>query len=247
MSADRFLVRAVVALMPLAFGACSWFTDFKRTPVVTPWETENDSTPPRANPQFSVPLQGSMAPAIAKPYNVLPDSFNTLVNPVPADARSLDNGRKLYQINCMVCHGPSGRSMPLMKYGPIMPPPIGAGGAARSDGYVWGIIRNGRGAMPPYQRIEEMERWDIVNYVRALQSGRADTTLAGLPGETGATLPHASRTGPTRPAPYYARPQSGSAATPTPGATPLADCGDDRGEVYKDYAAWVQGWTEVKG
>jgi putative spermidine/putrescine transport system substrate-binding protein len=30
-------------------------------------------------------------------------------------------------------------------------------------------------------------------------------------------------------------------------ATPLADCGDDRGEACKDYAAWVQGWTEVKG
>jgi putative spermidine/putrescine transport system substrate-binding protein len=29
--------------------------------------------------------------------------------------------------------------------------------------------------------------------------------------------------------------------------TPLADCGDDRGEVCQDYNAWVQGWTEVKG
>jgi putative spermidine/putrescine transport system substrate-binding protein len=29
--------------------------------------------------------------------------------------------------------------------------------------------------------------------------------------------------------------------------TPLRDCGDDRGEACKDYAAWVQGWTEVKG
>ncbi|HWM62641.1 MAG TPA: ABC transporter substrate-binding protein [Solirubrobacterales bacterium] len=29
--------------------------------------------------------------------------------------------------------------------------------------------------------------------------------------------------------------------------TPLTDCGDDRGEVCKDYADWVQGWTEVKG
>ena len=29
--------------------------------------------------------------------------------------------------------------------------------------------------------------------------------------------------------------------------TPIAQCGDDRGAVCKDYAAWVQGWTEVKG
>lgn len=29
--------------------------------------------------------------------------------------------------------------------------------------------------------------------------------------------------------------------------TPVAQCGDDRGAVCKDYSAWVQGWTEVKG
>jgi putative spermidine/putrescine transport system substrate-binding protein len=29
--------------------------------------------------------------------------------------------------------------------------------------------------------------------------------------------------------------------------TPQKDCGDDRGEVCKDYSEWVQAWTEVKG
>jgi putative spermidine/putrescine transport system substrate-binding protein len=29
--------------------------------------------------------------------------------------------------------------------------------------------------------------------------------------------------------------------------TPQADCGDDRGEVCKDYAEWTQAWTEIKG
>jgi putative spermidine/putrescine transport system substrate-binding protein len=29
--------------------------------------------------------------------------------------------------------------------------------------------------------------------------------------------------------------------------TPVADCGDDRGEVCKTYDEWVQGWNEVKG
>jgi putative spermidine/putrescine transport system substrate-binding protein len=29
--------------------------------------------------------------------------------------------------------------------------------------------------------------------------------------------------------------------------TPLADCGDDRGEVCKDYNDWVSAWTEIKG
>jgi putative spermidine/putrescine transport system substrate-binding protein len=30
-------------------------------------------------------------------------------------------------------------------------------------------------------------------------------------------------------------------------STPEADCGDDRGEVCKDYSEWVSAWTEIKG
>src|SRR4029453_4175765 len=29
--------------------------------------------------------------------------------------------------------------------------------------------------------------------------------------------------------------------------TPTKDCGDDRGQVCKDYAEWGGGWTEIKG
>ena len=29
--------------------------------------------------------------------------------------------------------------------------------------------------------------------------------------------------------------------------TPTKDCGDDRGEVCKDYSEWVKAWTEIKG
>ena len=29
--------------------------------------------------------------------------------------------------------------------------------------------------------------------------------------------------------------------------TPVKNCGDDRGEVCKDYSEWVQAWTEIKG
>ena len=46
---------------------------------------------------------------------------------------------------------------------------------ARSDGYVYNVIRIGGGGfpglrMPGYARIPEQDRWDIVNYVRFLDS-----------------------------------------------------------------------------
>jgi mono/diheme cytochrome c family protein len=216
---------SVAAALPLAFGACTWFTDFKDQPRIEPWEpmsqNPNDTTtPPRGNPQFSVPIQGSYSPAIAVSYLATPatiDSMSGIANPLGADARSLDNGRKLYQINCAVCHGPAGnangtmkRVNPAYQWSPSL---LTAQARAHSDGYLYGIIRNGRGAMPSYNRIEEQERWDVVNYVRTLQAGTADTSAAGYPGQNGAAVPGPSLTAPTRPSAYARFTQQ-----PTPGS-----------------------------
>jgi cytochrome c len=132
----------------------------------------------------------------------------SIPNPVPADSASVSRGRVNFQINCAICHGPLGMGNGnATKYG--MPGiGIGAGSKAANeytDGYIFGMIRNGRGLMPPYNRIEEPDRWDIVNYLRSIQGKgtiAADTTH-GRPGETGVFVPGASRMGPTNPAPYY--------------------------------------------
>ena len=221
MSADRSRTRRAGALaLTVALTACSWFTDFKVQPKYDPWESPNDSIPMRGNPQNSVPVYGSFAPGYAVSRTAMPatvDSMSGIANPVPADPRSLMNGRKYYQINCAVCHGPAGKGFaeaPITKYG-IYAPPVSAGNALTlSDGYIWGIIRNGRGAMPPYNRIEELDRWDVVNYVRGLQGRHAvEATPVGLPGEGGDKVPGYSQMGPTRPSPYYLR--AGSQAGPT--------------------------------
>jgi mono/diheme cytochrome c family protein len=198
---------ALVALVAGLACGCSWFTDFKDQPKIEPWESVSDSVPPRGNPQNSVPIQGSIVPGFLVSRQPLPatiDSMAGLPNPVPADARSLDNGRKLYQINCAVCHGHTGLGNGLaVKYGMAGIALANDRVRGLSDGYIWGMIRNGRGLMPTYNRIEERERWDVVNYVRGLQ-GRypVDTTMA-QPGVTGDALPGPSVDAPTRPAPFF--------------------------------------------
>ncbi|MEO7360067.1 MAG: cytochrome c [Gemmatimonadaceae bacterium] len=222
----RFARTLTIVVLPLAFGACTWFTDFKRQPSIEPWEpmSQNDAdttTPPRGAPLHSVPLNGVPAAAYAISYSRFPiviDSFSVIPNPTVADERSVANGRLEYQINCAMCHGMGGvggTGTALAKYGFLVSLTTGTA-LTRSDGYIWGMIRNGRGAMPSYNRIDQMDRWDIVNYVRALQGKgtiQADTTHAGYAGQNGTTVPRASRTAPTVPAPFF-KPD----ITPTPGS-----------------------------
>jgi mono/diheme cytochrome c family protein len=216
---------AAVLMLPLTFGACSWFTDFKRQPSIEPWEpmsqTDADSTtPPRGNPQYSVPVQGTAVAAFQVSYKALPDSLAGIANPTPTSPASLANGRMNYQINCAVCHGNAGDGNGGLKkvnpgYG-YSPSLLTDKAKGYTDGYLYGIMRNGRGAMPSYARIEERDRWDVVNYVRTLQAGTADTTLIGYPGQNGATVPGPSQTAPTLPAPYRKPNQQ-----PTPGSPNL--------------------------
>jgi mono/diheme cytochrome c family protein len=223
MSVDR-LVRArrtgALAFVTV-LTACSWFTDFKDQPKYDPWKSVSDTVAMRANPQNSVPVYGSFAPGYAVSRTALPgtiDSMASIANPIPPDARSLMNGRKYYTINCAVCHGYEGKGDgPVVAKGFPGIPLVGAASPApgRTDGYIWGMIRNGRGLMPSYNRIEEYDRWDVVNYLRGLQ-GKYTVPIGpvGLPGETGDKVPGFSQSGPTRPSPYYDR--VGSQAGPWP-------------------------------
>jgi mono/diheme cytochrome c family protein len=222
MSADvlpRARKIASLAFASAVLGACSWFTDFKEQPKIDPWESSSDTIPFRGNPQNSVSVFGSAAPGYAVSRAALPatiDSMAGIPNPIPADARSLLNGRKYYAINCAVCHGYEGKGDgPVVAKGFPGIPLVGPGSPtpARTDGYIWGMIRNGRGLMPTYNRIEELDRWDVVNYVRGLQGKYTVATgPVGLPGETGDKVPGYSQTGPTRPSPYYKH--AGSQAGP---------------------------------
>ena len=212
MSADRLRAwrRVATCAFLATITACSWFTDFKQQPKIDPWDTANDTTPFHGNPQSSVDIYGSAAPGFEYAREPMPQNITAMANisnPVAADSASISRGRVNFQINCAVCHGALGMGNgPVTRYG-LPAPSIGAGSPAAgyTDGYIFGMIRNGRGLMPTYNRIEEHDRWDIVNYLRTVQGKGpvpADTSH-GLPGETGDLVPGYSTMGPTRPSPYY--------------------------------------------
>ena len=227
--ASRLTTGAALGLL----SACSWFTDFKQQPKIDPWESAADTVPARGNPQNSVSVYGSAAPGFIYSRGVLPgtiDSMAGIPNPVAADARSLENGRKYFQINCSPCHGVKGDGNgTVVKYGFVPINLLTPVTQNRTDGYIFGMIRNGRGLMPPYNRIEEPDRWDVVNYVRALQGKVAGAQViagpVGLPGETGDKVPGVTQMGPNRPAPYFKHIGSQAGAS-NPGTVP-AEVGRD--------------------
>lgn len=197
----------VIAPVVLSLTACEWFTDFKRQPSVVTWEQDSVLKAVRGAPQGSVPRGGTAVSAMEVSYQALPFQIDTIAqlatNPTPVTEASLANGHKYYQINCAVCHGDKGDGMgKAMKYGI---PPINLTmdmTKNRTDGYIFGMMRNGRGLMPSYNRIEESDRWDVVNYVRALQGMVSGVQFAtgpiAMPGVNGDKVPGYTQLGPNR-------------------------------------------------
>lgn len=213
--------------------ACEWFTDFKRTPMVATWESDS-ILKVRGQPVGSVPTTGMVVSAFQVSYTPAPAALDSIAalatNPTPVSEESLARGRMYFQLNCAVCHGNEGKGDgSAVRFGMIPMPIISDATKARSDGYLFAIMRNGRGAMPPYNRIEEHERWDVVNYVRALQGSvsgvRFETGPIAMPGVTGDKVPGATQLGPN----HWVRPAGmAPAAATTADTTAAAPQGERR-------------------
>ncbi|MDQ2670106.1 MAG: cytochrome c [Gemmatimonadota bacterium] len=169
------------------------------------WEAEWTTGNFAAADQLVNPLAGG-GQTLASPEGVEVTgrgTVPTMTDPGPAvaviPATVEARGDTLYQTFCAVCHGTTGAGD-----GPVAPR-VGAPSivtpraAGYSDGYLYSIIRYGRGVMPRYgdKIYAPLDRWAVVNHVRRLQ-GAFST--------------------PTEPAPTAGQP----AGTPPAGGTPAA-------------------------
>jgi mono/diheme cytochrome c family protein len=123
--------------------------------VALPASAQKDESPAKpATPEYKIPPE-----AAAK------------VNPVKPTAESLARARKLYGIDCAMCHGKTGDGKGDMasdiKNVTDFTNPDAL--KKRSDGELFYITRNGKGDdMPPEDgRAKDEDIWNLVNYVRA--------------------------------------------------------------------------------
>lgn len=150
---------------------------------------------PRPAPEGVVPAEGTER---RFPLPVA-DTTSELQNPLSGTEAEIARGDTLYRQFCLPCHGPEGTGRgPVMNWDgqeneannnrfPSLPASdlTSGDGPGRSDGYIWGIIENGRGLMPAYDRIPSEDRWYIVEYVRHLQRQAGAEPARGVAGPAG--------------------------------------------------------------
>lgn len=205
----RKLRVAALALLVVSSGGCTeienaaarvpFLAFLHSSPSIDPYEQT------RPAPEGSVP---SSSPFGVAPYATgntqadLMDLAGRATNPFAAnDTAALAHGRVMFERHCAVCHGPQGRGDGTILTTadnpgrfPFAPPLTSALVQGYSDGYVYAVVRQGRGLMPAYgPRMTEAERWMVVNYVRSLASAGA-APAATQPAAAATTAPAGAAT-----------------------------------------------------
>lgn len=101
-------------------------------------------------------------------------------NPVAADGSVIAEGKQLFTIGCLPCHGIQGKgdgpaSSTLERNGtPVRPGNLSDPTLwEQTDGTIFWKLSEGRSPMPAFQEtFTEEQRWKIVNYVRTLAPKR---------------------------------------------------------------------------
>ena len=170
-------------LSPALAQAWPWSQDMANQVSTKPQESvDSTNSGMKVFPKRSVPVAGTTV--MVKDM----EAARKMANPVPADAKSVAKGGRLFAIYCTPCHGQSGTGDGLVGAKLIMKPwNLTLSNDMHTwnpkeypDGYIWGYMALGGAVMPSYANdLSATERWHVVNYVRkVLQKGQAGQAMA---------------------------------------------------------------------
>ncbi|HYM92987.1 MAG TPA: cytochrome c [Chitinophagaceae bacterium] len=100
-----------------------------------------------------------------------PASADVLVNPVKGNAEATAEGKKVYTLYCVTCHGNKGKGDGIAAPGLSKPPADHTSDFVQkqTDGAIYWIITQGNNPMPTYKTtLTDLQRWQVVNYIRTL-------------------------------------------------------------------------------
>lgn len=101
------------------------------------------------------------------PHWRAPDDSSARANPLAARPEAAAGGRKLFLRNCAECHQPDGSGMEKKHSADFHLPVV----QQQSDGALFWKITNGNASrgMPSFSKLPELQRWQLVLYVRSLK------------------------------------------------------------------------------
>ena len=122
---------------------------------------------------FACAVGAQQTPPPAKPpapeYKIPPEDAQK-PNPVKPTDESIAKGKKVYEIDCALCHGAKGdgkgdMASDIKNIADFTNPDVQK---KATDGEWFYIIRKGKGDMPPEDsgRAKDDEVWNLVNYLR---------------------------------------------------------------------------------
>lgn len=127
------------------------------------------------------PVEGTVKRGAMLPYHLKAEDTaqaNLVKNPLVLDKAGLEEGKRLYDIYCGVCHGQKlDGNGPLYKGGdgpyPLAPAAMLTGKVmGYSEGRIFHVITYGFNAMGSYaSQLDIEQRWKVVGYIKNMQNG----------------------------------------------------------------------------
>ena len=164
-----------------------YFPDMMYSPAYQTW-SENPVL------EGEMTMQSPVAKTI--PRNMIPYQYEktdedleragkTLINPLQVSAPVIEEGKKVYTVFCMNCHGEKGDGLGYLytsgKY--IFPPTSLVAEKVKSlpDGSIYHVISVGFGVMAPHAPLILPEnRWKAIHYIRQELQTNADSLLQSV-------------------------------------------------------------------
>ncbi|TDJ35847.1 MAG: cytochrome c [Gammaproteobacteria bacterium] len=148
--------------------------------MALPWDKDMVDQPPVKATEDKIASADASIPTVGGEYLTAPVGVLGLIqgrtaagamleNPVPVTGETLLAGQRLYEINCVPCHGETGLGDGLVGQ-KFLPPPVDLTVAyvqSQPDGQIFYTLTYGSVVMPYYRDALTIEqRWYVINYLK---------------------------------------------------------------------------------
>jgi mono/diheme cytochrome c family protein len=104
---------------------------------------------------------------------IVPLWADTISSPILSDPTFINNGRKIYSLECSVCHGDNGRGDGEAGFGlSVSPGDLNSPSVvSESNGSLFYKVNTGNSPMPGFaNKLDSTQIWQVVSYIRFFQT-----------------------------------------------------------------------------